>query len=242
MVDLTDMRSSQSYLVAVTGITGSGFARDNLLRQFARKRFADRRIDIACTGHAHSLIDVCPSGQRVTDCTTQTGARTAKRLDFRGVVVRFVLELQQPFLHFAVHVHVDENGAGVVFFAHLLIVQQTLFLQVTGTDGRQLHKAERFILATQLHADMAELIQFVLNVGFDERVLHLNIFKDSGEGGVTAVVGPIGVQDAQFCLGRVAVLVSEIIDHASEVVRVHCETKICTCFSIELARKFGKAS
>ena len=140
--------------------------------------------------------------------------------------MRLVFELQQPFLHTSIHVHIDEDRASVVFFAHLEVIQETSFLQVTGSDSSQLHETERFILAAKFHPDAMEGLQLLVYVVLDERVLHLYILQDGGESGVAAVVRPIGVQYSQFGLCGFAVLFLEIIDYASEVVCIHGESPL----------------
>ena len=241
MVDLTHMGSGKTYLVAVTRIAGCGFAGDDLLRQFARKRLVHRCIDVAGTRHAHRLIDISSSGQRVTDGTAQTGTCTAKRLYLCRVVMGLVLELQKPFLCLSVHVHVNEDRAGIVLFAYLHIVQQTLLLEVTGTDSSQLHEAQRLLIATQLRTNMVKIFQFRFYIVFDERVLYLDIFKDSGERSVTAVVRPVGIEDTQLRLRRVAVLVREVVYHAFEVISVHRQSPLLAEVCVLLTRHSGEA-
>ena len=75
------------------------------------------------------------------------------------MVVGFVLELQQPFFGFAVHIHVHEDAAGVVLFAAFHVVQETLGTEVAGTDGGQFHHAEAFVLAAEFLADGIEVLQ-----------------------------------------------------------------------------------
>ncbi len=47
------------------------------------------------------------------------------------------------------------------------------------------------------------------------------MLQNGGESGVTAVVGPVGVENAQLGLGGVAALVAEVVHHLSEVVGIH---------------------
>ena len=48
----------EAYLVAVAGVSMCGLAGDDALRQFSRKCLCHRLVDIACSGHAHGLVDV----------------------------------------------------------------------------------------------------------------------------------------------------------------------------------------
>ena len=128
VIDLPHMSGCQTDLVAIRRIARSGLTGDDLLRQFARQRLTHRGVDVSGSGHTHRLIDVRTAGQRITDSATQTGTRATERLYLRRMVVGLVLELQQPPLNLAVHIHIDEDGTSVILFAHLHIVQQAFLL------------------------------------------------------------------------------------------------------------------
>ena len=155
--------------------------------------------------------------------------------------MRLVLELQKPFLHLAVHIDVNEDGASVVLFAHLQVVQEPFLLQVAGTDGSQLHEAERFVLAAEFHTDVTEGLQLLLYIVFDERLLHLYILQNGSERSMAAVVRPIGIEYPQFGLCRFAVLFPEIIDYASEVIGIHCQSPLLAERRVLLASHGGEA-
>ena len=42
---------------------------------------------------------------------------------------------------------------------------------------------------------MMESVQFGFYIGFDERVLHLDILENGSKGRVAAVVGPVGIEN-----------------------------------------------
>ncbi len=139
IVDLAHMRRRQTYLVAVGRVALHRLARDDALGQFAFQRLADGSGYVARTGDAHRLIDVCPTRQRVAYGTAKTGARASERLNLRGMVVRLVLELQQPTVRLAVLVHIHIDRAGVVLVAHLQVVQFALLAQIARADGGYVH-------------------------------------------------------------------------------------------------------
>ncbi len=162
MVDFPHVRGCQSDLVAVARIAGRGLARNHPLRQLAVHRLAHRLPDVAGAGHAHRLIHVGAARERVADGAAQAGRSPAERLDFRGMVVGLILELQEPFFGFPVHVHVDDDAAGVVFLALLLVIQDSFVLQIAGADGSQLHQAEGFVFAAEFAPDFLQLRQIGL--------------------------------------------------------------------------------
>ena len=133
----------------------------------------------------------------------------------------FVLELQQPFLRAAVDVDVDIDAARVVLLALLKVVEQPLLLQVARAYRGELHEAEPPVVAAEFVADAPELREFGLELTAQEGVVHADLLKFGGEGGVAAVVAPVGVKYAQFCLGGVAPLAAEIFHDLPEVVGVH---------------------
>ena len=215
------MGGGQADLVAVGRITGGGFARDDALRQFAGARIGHRQQDVPRPGHAHRLIDIGPSRKRVADGAAQTGGRPAEGLDFRRMVVGFVLELKQPFLFLAVHIHIHEDAAGVVLLTHFHIVQFPLLTQIPGSDGRQFHQTQALALASERLADVVEGAQLAFQLFFEERIVDFYFGQFRGKGGVAAVVAPVGVEDAEFRFGRYAALFREVFHHFPEIVRVH---------------------
>ncbi len=224
--DLPHMRGCQADLIAIARIAGRRLARNHALRQLAVQGLGNGLPDVTGTRHAHRLVYIGTAREGVADGAAQAGGRTAERLDLRGVVVGLVLELQQPLLGLAVDIHVDDDAAGIVLFALLLVVQHALVLEVAGADGGQFHEAERFVVASELVADGFELAQIRLEGGFDEGIVHADVRQLGGEGRVAAVVAPVGVEDAQLRLGRVTALLTEVQHHLAQVVGVHGQAPV----------------
>ena len=137
------------------------------------------------------------------------------------MVVRLVLELQQPLFGLPVHVDVDEDRAGVVLLAHFQIVQLADFAQVTGADRGQIHQAEGFFVAAQFAADLMIQLQRLLQLGSHERLVDPNRGQHRRKGRMAAMVAPIGIQNPQFRLVGIAPLGPEIVHHLAQVVGVH---------------------
>ena len=132
-----------------------------------------------------------------------------------------VLELEQPFLLHSVHVHIHENAARVVLLALFQIVEQALLPEVARAYGSKFHKAEALAFASQFLAHLVELAQLGLELFAHEGIVHGDGLELGGEGGVAAVVTPIGVEYPQLCLARIAALPAEVCYNFREVVGVH---------------------
>ena len=196
VVDLADMRGSEAYLVAVAGISAGGLAADHALRQLAGNGVGHFGRNVAGSRDAHGLIDVGAAGERVADGPAEAGRRTSERFNFRRMVVRLVLELEEPLLLHAVHVDIDVDAAGVVLLALLEIVELAVRAQPACADGGELHEAEALILSSELFPHVSEHLQAVLELTLHEGLVHSDLLKLGSEGGMAAVVAPVSIQDA----------------------------------------------
>ena len=221
VVNLAHMGRRQTDLVAVARIAGRGLLRDDALRELARKRIAHLLVDIAGSRHAHGLVNVAAARQRVADGAAQTGRSSAERFDFGGMVVRFVLELQEPLLGPPVHVHIDVDRAGVVLLRDLQIVQQPPLAQVARADRGDVHQADALVLAPQLAADAQVQRQRILDLLPHEGLLDGDALQLGRKGRMTAVVAPVGVQNPQLGLIGIAAFRTKVLHHLAQVVGIH---------------------
>ena len=196
MVDFGDQSGRQTDLVAVGGVAGSSCLGKLTLRQFSLQGIFHLRPRIAAAGVAHRLMDIDTSGQRVTDTAADTGRRAAEGFDLGRVVVGLILEHEEPVFLLAVDLRFDMDGTGVDLFRFIDLRAETALLQGLGTDRRQVHQRDRtFGIGT-----VDFLAQFLITVigSFDFRVFDLDVFQNGREGRMTAVVRPVGIDDAQF--------------------------------------------
>ena len=158
---------------------------------------------VAAAGDPHGLVHVGPAGQGVPDGAAQTGGRPAEGLDLRGVVVGLVLKLDEPGLGLAVDGDRGLDGAGVDLLALVQIGHQALFPQVLPADGGQ-----------SIRETGLSLPWYSSSAGRSNppgpsppppagAFLHLDGIEPGQEGGVAAVVAPIGVDDPQLGDGGV---------------------------------------
>ena len=135
------------------------------------------------------------------------------------MVVGFVFEHQQPiFLAAVVHGHLDLHRAGVDFFAFVLVGELAFRLELTCADGSQIHQGHGLVFPAQLFAGVEVIFISLLNGG----LFDLYVVDVGREGGVAAVVGPIGVDHPDFGDGGVPLLfLGKVLLAEQNVVQIH---------------------
>ena len=133
------------------------------------------------------------------------------------MVVGLVLEQEQPVLILTVHIALDLDGAGVDLVGLVQIFQDALLLQLLGTDGGKVHHAAGLVLAAQIGAHGHVAVKGLLHHG----IVDLHIVQNGAEGGVAAVIGPVGVDHLDLGDGGVAVLRAEILLAELDIAKIH---------------------
>ena len=144
------------------------------------------------------------------------------------MVVRLVLEHHQPFFRW---LSIDRNGhhdrSGIYLFGNFDIVEFTGFPQLAHPDEGDVHQGDRLIVPTELLAGGEVSLPSALDtVGI---FAESNIVDFREEGGVAAVVGPVGVEHPDFRQAWVALfLVAEIVLTEGHVLGRHGEPEVLT--------------
>ena len=222
VVELGDLAGGKADLVAVGGVSGSGGGHELALRQLAGKRLGHRHGRIGGTRDAHRLVDVAAARERVTDGAADAGRRAAEGLDLGRVVVSLVLEEEQPVLVLAVDIDGHAHGAGVDLLGLVEVLQLTGLLEIFGADGAHVHEADGLLVAAELVADLHVAVESRL----DDLVVDRDVVEHGAEGGVAAVVGPVGVDHADLGDGRVAALVEEVLLTKRDIRLVHGKAQV----------------
>ena len=222
MVDFIDLTGRQTDLVAVRGVSSGCSGDDLTLGELALECFGNRDARVAGAGHAHRLIHIGAARQRVADASADAGGCAAERFDFGRMVVGFVLEQEQPILVLAVHIDLHFNGAGVDFLGFVQVLENAVLLKPLGTDRAHIHEAYRLAVAPELMAHG----QILVERGLDHGVIDIDFVKLRAEGGVTAVVGPVGVDHLDLGDGRFAVFTVEILLAYFRIRQIHRETAL----------------
>ena len=144
-----------------------------------------------------------------------------------------VLKEQQPRLVSAVNVYVYPDRAGVYLLTLVEAVEHPALLQHTCGDGGDIHQT--YGLCSAYLASCGKI--FVI-CRAEQRIVKAHAVYLGEEGGVTAVVRPVGIYHSQLGEGRVAVLAAEILAAESDV---HCESVLGYHIAQPLVGELGKA-
>ena len=136
----TNVSRCKTNLVTIWRITVSRCLRNDLLWQFPSASFRNRSCNITSAWDTHSLVNVWTPWQWVTNSPTDTSSRPTKWLNFRWVIVGFVLEHEEPRFLDTINVHFDFNRTGIDFVRHFHIVQTTISTLITTKNSRHIHQ------------------------------------------------------------------------------------------------------
>ena len=229
MVDLLHLSRREADLVAVGAVARGSAKRDLLLRQLAGQRLRERTARIRGARHAHGLIDIRTPGERIADGAAEAGRRAAERFDLRRMVVRLVLEHHEPVFLLAADVRLDLDAAGVDLLRFVEILEQALLAELLHADDREIH--ERDLARRRLAVDAVAILEVLIVRGLQRRaeiaVLDIHHVDGRRERRVAAVVGPVGIDDAQLRDRRRAVLrVAEIRLAELQILEAHGEAHL----------------
>ena len=218
VIPLVYLSRGKADLVAVAGITRGSRRHQLALGQFAGNGFLHGLERVARAGHAHRLIYIAAVGQGVADRAADAGGRAAEGLNFRGVVVRFVFKEQQPRLVYTVIVHGNAHAASVDFVRFIEILQNTFFFEVLAADGAEVHQAHGLIFS---RVNVRTQFEIILVRSLNHGVADVHIVQNGAKSSVAAMVGPVGVNHADFRNGRVALFGAEILLTKGNIALVH---------------------
>ena len=219
VVDLVDLAGGEPDLVAVRAVAGGRGGHELALGQLAFKRFGDRHGRIGGTGDAHRLIHVGAARQGVADASADAGGRATERLDFCGVVVRLVLEQEQPVLVLAVDVDLHLDGAGVDLLGLVETGEDAVLLEPLRADRAHIHQAHGLGVA----AELVTHLQIAFESGLDRGVVDVDLVQFGAERGVAAVVGPVGIDHLDLGDRGLASLFGEVLLAELKIGQIHGE-------------------
>ena len=134
------------------------------------------------------------------------------------MVVGLVLEHEEPVLILPVHIHLDAHGTGVYLLGFIQILELALRLELTGTDGGNIHQSNRLVLS----AKSLPCIYVGVIALPDVICFYIHIVYLCKECGVTAVIGPVCVDHAHFGNGGITLFrISEIVTAEPQIIKIH---------------------
>ena len=185
---------------------------------------------VAAASHAHGLMDIRAPRQRIANRPAQAGRRPAKGLDLCGVVVRLILEHEEPGLLAAVgELRRYVNRTGIDLFGYLEVGQLAPPSQELPANRREVHQGVGPLirrLAVDLLARRLPQGQTVAQLISLAPLFDIDTAQAGHEGRVPAVVGPIRIQNPKFRQRGVAPLAREVRAAHGQVFGRHGQAKV----------------
>ena len=208
MIDLFYETGRKADLVAVRAVAAGRLTDDLLLRKLPLKRLGLRTRRVCSAGHAHRLVDIGPSGERIADRAAKAGGSTAERLDFRRVIVRLIFKVDEPLLFLSVHIDGNDDRAGIDLVGLFLIIKLSFFFELLRTENGEIHQADELVAAPPVH--LVVICEISLEGIFDRSahiaIPELHVLKLRGEGRVAAVIRPVCIEDTDLRDRRIPLL------------------------------------
>ena len=113
VVEFIDDAGGKADLVAVGSVTCCGGLADRPLGKLAGECFAHGLQGAGRARQAHRTVDIRAAGERVADRAADAGRRAAEGFDLRGMIMRLILEEQQPRLGLSIDFDSNLHCAGV---------------------------------------------------------------------------------------------------------------------------------
>ena len=129
------------------------------------------------------------------------------------MVVRLILEIDEPLFLHPVHIDRDHDGACVNFVGLFLIVQLALRLQLLDAERCQIPEGYIFVIASLIHfvavreIHLKCILQRLPHIAFFE----VDLFQLCLECRVTAMIGPVCIEHTDLRDGRISLLLVPIV-------------------------------
>ena len=140
------------------------------------------------------------------------------------MVVGLVLEADEPVLGLSVDLHRNHDGAGVDLIGNIQILQLTLCAKALHAHQCDIHEAGKLVAPACIDLRSVSLVHIegCLDGCGICALIEGNIRKLRCKCGMTAVIGPVGIQHADLRHGRITVLFSsEIVLDMLEILEGH---------------------
>ena len=136
------------------------------------------------------------------------------------MVVGLVLEEEQPVFHLTLDFDLHLNSTCVDFLGFIELVKLTDLTQILCGKRTDVHQVDRLG-----SAEFRSRCNIIVVGCLQQRIFKLDGVDGGEERGVTAMVGPVGIDHADFGDGGVAVFfVFEVVAAEAQVVLIHGKT------------------
>jgi len=234
-----------------------GFLADLALGELAGDCFVVGCAGVGCAGDSHGLVDVGASGKGVANAAAEAGGGSAERFDFGGVIVGLVFELDQPlfvtafggvgswrlgvfwlgFRALGIGTEAeslcyggdfDDDGGGVDFVGDFDVVEFAGFAELLHAHEGDVHEGDGALGVGTVDFVAGGEVSFVGVLDDLGAFVEGDLGNLRHEGGVAAVIRPIGVEHAELGDGGLAVLALEIFLGVDEVGAGHGEAELAS--------------
>ena len=228
MVVFLDLSGSKADLIAVRAVALGSFQSNLSLRELAWQCIGKRSSRVACAGDSHSLIYIGTAGKRIA-----AGSCAAEWFDFGRMVVRFILEEEQPVFDscFCLDFHFD--GACIDFLGLIEVFQLAFLAERFDSSRCHIHQCDRTLGVLAVNGDACFFI--FIKSAFDRSrefaFFHADIGQACGECRMTAVIGPVRIEYADFSDSRISLFfITEVVTDHDEIVMAHGKSHGCDEF------------
>ena len=159
MIEFVDFSGSQADLIPIRREACCCSSYKFPLGEFAFQCFRYRYPRVRCPCDAHCLIYIAAPRQGIAYRAAHTCGCPAERLYLSGMVMRLILEKEEPVLVFPVNIYCNFNSAGIDLFRFIKPFQGTGAFKITCAYSAHIHQADRLIIALQRTADMEVFIK-----------------------------------------------------------------------------------
>ena len=172
-------------------------------------------------------MHVRSAGEGISDTSTDTGCRAAEGLDLCGVVVSFVLEHKEEVAVLTVDVCGNVNGAGVDLLALVKLGELASLFEHLYCDGCDIHQSLGALCRLFLSVNLDSGCEVSVISGRYCFIVYFYVIDMSREGGVTAMVRPVCIDNSDFCDSGISFFfISEVALEELEVVYIHSKTEL----------------
>ena len=144
------------------------------------------------------------------------------------MIVGLVLKIHQPLFGLPIYLHRHNDAAGIDLIRLLLVLQFPFFFQFFHGHQRQIHQAYKLVRSALVHI---LTVRQILPVSVFQGLLIIpfpkaDFLQFRREGGMTAVVGPVSIQNPDLRHSRISLfLPGKIILNVKKVFKSHSQTQ-----------------
>ena len=138
----------------------------------------------------------------------------------------FIFKIDQPLFFFSIHIHRNNDGAGINLIGFFLILQFSFGFQLFHSQKSQIHQTDELVISSLVKYFT---IRQVLLIGLNDRLFIIPVFECyflqlCGECGMAAVIGPVSIQHTNLCHRRITFFfIFKIVLNMQKIFECHSQ-------------------